>query len=388
MTLTRSQPTAEINNLPSCDNHGSQHPHKILVIEDTEEVREIIRATLEFEGFQILEAEDGYSGTQAARAELPDLILCDINMPQLDGYDTLARLRRESATASIPFVFLTGVADRNNHRRGMESGADDYLTKPFTAGELIAAVNTRLAKQEALKKDTEKQLDELCGNIRIALPHELRTPLNGIVGISSFLQEEYASLSPEEVLENAGHINTAAMRLHRLIENFLVCAQLELYAKNPHQRQNLKNHPNLDIQDILESTPRELARIQKRDPDLHLDLQARHVATPAEHAKKIVEEVVDNAFKFSRPGTPVHVATSRHDGEFCLAVTNHGRGLTPEQINRIGLHRQFERHVYEQQGAGMGLGIVRKMAELVDGRLVIESTPGQETHVRVFLPVH
>ena len=160
---------------------------KVLVIDDTSEIRMIIDETLNMFGFFTLMAEDGETGIELARQQLPDLIICDVNMPKLDGFGTLARLREDERTAGIPFMFLSGAIERPNVRRGMEMGADDYLTKPFTPSELLAAVNARLEKQAEIERKSEKKLDELRGKMTLALPHELRTPLNGIIGLAQIL---------------------------------------------------------------------------------------------------------------------------------------------------------------------------------------------------------
>src|SRR6266542_3704525 len=119
---------------------------KVLVIDDSPEIRMIIEETLGMFGFKTVLAEDGESGVATAKAERPDLIICDVNMPKMDGFTTFIKLREAESTASIPFMFLSGAVDRPQVRRGMELGADDYLTKPFTPSELLAAVNARLEK--------------------------------------------------------------------------------------------------------------------------------------------------------------------------------------------------------------------------------------------------
>src|SRR6516164_2331497 len=124
----------------------------VLVIDDSPEINDLIGETLKLHGYEVLIAEDGLAGVQLAQQHLPDLILCDVNMPQLDGYATLTALRQHSTTATIPFIFLTGIADKGNIRQGMELGADDYITKPFTIGEHIAAVKARLEKQAAITR--------------------------------------------------------------------------------------------------------------------------------------------------------------------------------------------------------------------------------------------
>jgi DNA-binding response OmpR family regulator len=122
---------------------------KILVIEDDRVIRENILKLLKAEGFDVTGAENGALGLNAAVSSLPDVILCDVMMPQLDGYGVLAALRSHPVTATVPFVFLTGKADRSEVRQGMELGADDYLTKPFTKAELVGAISSRLKKQAA-----------------------------------------------------------------------------------------------------------------------------------------------------------------------------------------------------------------------------------------------
>lgn len=123
---------------------------KILIIEDEVQIRENIQQILELSGFEAYTAYDGKAGLELVKTSPPDLILCDIMMPELDGYDVLSALRQEPATASIPVIFLTAKADRVDLRRGMELGADDYLTKPFETDELLRAISARLERQTML----------------------------------------------------------------------------------------------------------------------------------------------------------------------------------------------------------------------------------------------
>jgi len=130
---------------------------KILVIEDEQTVRESILDLLEAEGFSGIGGENGNVGLQLARDNHPDLILCDVQMPDLDGYSVLSNLRQATNTADIPFIFLTARGAKADIRYGMELGADDYLTKPCTATELLGAISGRLAKQAALLERHNKQ---------------------------------------------------------------------------------------------------------------------------------------------------------------------------------------------------------------------------------------
>lgn len=144
---------------------------KILVIEDEPTVRANILELLEAEDFHAIGAENGFIGALWAREHLPELIICDVMMPELDGYGVLTVLRQDPVTATIPFIFLTAKADKVDLRQGMELGADDYLTKPFTSDELLGAIASRFAKQEIVMqqytsehqraKELQQQVEEL-----------------------------------------------------------------------------------------------------------------------------------------------------------------------------------------------------------------------------------
>ena len=125
---------------------------KILVIEDETLTRDMFRDCLEAEGFQTLGAKDGLTGVGLARQHLPNLVLCDIIMPKLDGYEVLNQLRQDTTTAAIPFVFITAKTGKADRRQGMSLGADDYLTKPSTVEELLEVVSVRLRKNAVLEQ--------------------------------------------------------------------------------------------------------------------------------------------------------------------------------------------------------------------------------------------
>lgn len=134
---------------------------KILLIEDNLEMRENTQEILEFANFEVLTAENGKLGIQMARDHAPDLILCDIMMPEMDGYGVLYLLNKDPKTAGIPFIFLTAKADKSDRRKGMNLGADDYLTKPYDEIELLDAIESRFKRSEIIKKDFPNDLSGL-----------------------------------------------------------------------------------------------------------------------------------------------------------------------------------------------------------------------------------
>jgi two-component system sensor histidine kinase/response regulator len=348
---------------------------KILVIEDTPAMRDLIIDTLALKDFECVSAEDGLSGIEAARTHQPDLVICDIHMPRMDGYGVLESIRSEPAMSTMPFIFLSGAAERNNIRKGMELGADDYLTKPFTIQELIASVSTQFEKQAIIQRQSDKRLEELRGNITMALPHELRTPLNGILGLSSMLLEDYHSMNEEEVQENLKFIHVSASRLHRLIENFLVYAQVELMFADPSKMASLNRSDSYPVEQLLTAWGEEIANEHNRPDDLQLNLLPCTCSIPNENLKKIFIELLDNAFKFSDDGKKVSVEAFKEQKTLHIRIMDQGRGLTPDQIARVGAHMQFNREFYEQQGAGMGLIISKRLVEMHGGSFKIQSEP-------------
>jgi len=360
---------------------------KILVIEDEEAIRENLLELLNGENFEAIAVENGCKGVQLAKEKIPDLIICDISMPELDGYGVLEALRSEPATAMIPFIFLTALADKANNRKGMELGADDYLTKPCRPVELLNAIDTRLKKQAAINQQQSQKLEELRSSITFSLPHELRTPLNGILGFSELILTELNTLESEEIKEMVEQIQASGQRLYRLIQNFLLYAELELIATNSERIKALQNYQTDNIDSLISDQARQQLKQAQREVDLHLQLEDTQLNISPIRLKKMVEELVDNACKFSVPGTPINLISQVNSNSFILSVSDKGRGMKPEQIDNLGAYMQFERKLYEQQGSGLGLIIAKRIAELHGGSLTIESIPDQQTTVRVVLPI-
>lgn len=299
---------------------------KILVIEDEPSVLANILKILEFENYQASGAENGLSGLTMAQEILPDLIICDVMMPGMDGYAVLAKLRQDHLTATIPFIFLTARADRLEQRQGMEMGADDYITKPFTRKELLSAIDIRLKKQEIIHNKSQEKLDELRTSIARALPHEFRSPLNGILGLSEILINEYETIERNELLELVQEIYNSGQRLHKLIQNTLLYAELELAESNLDKIKLLQGNMS-SIKDMISHIAIKKATLENRENDLILEINDGAVCISETNLEKILEELLDNAFKFSSSGHTVRIIT-RFDNMFHLYVIDKGRGMT------------------------------------------------------------
>lgn len=148
---------------------------KILIIEDQPQMRRNLATILEMEGFEVSVAEDGNAGVTRARESKPDLIICDVMMPELDGYGVLQKLRSEKTTATIPFIFLTAKGEKIDQRTGMNLGADDYLTKPVARADLLASVKVRLERRNAHEAELESAKSSAGFNPNFESPKRLES---------------------------------------------------------------------------------------------------------------------------------------------------------------------------------------------------------------------
>jgi len=360
---------------------------RILVIDDEALFREATTIALQRKGYETHEAGDGVDGGEVARRVLPDLIICDVNMERLDGYGLLANLRKDPATATIPFILMTGMSDAAGMRRGMELGADDYLPKPFTAPQLFSAVEARLAKHQVLKQSAEKKLAHLRANLSLALPHEMITPLNGIFGLAEILKTEAASLSIQEIADYGNTILQSAERLHRTVQNFLLFGKLEIQASDGDTLRSLRRQVTAEVPALIETRARRLAKNAGRLPDVSLRLTDGRAAIGSDLLTKLVDELIDNALKFSESGSPIRISSEIKDQKIVVAVSDRGCGMSADDVASIGAYSQFHRDNREQQGSGLGLAIVGRIAELHNGTLRVQSQAGAGTTVSVTLPL-
>lgn len=355
---------------------------RVLVIEDEESIRENVRDLLEAEGFDVVTADDGVAGVAAAFEDRPDLILCDIMMPGLDGYEVLEQVRANPDLGLTPFVFLTALADRSDVRKGMSVGADDFVTKPFASEELLSAVRARLGRQERVGDKLQAEMRTLRDSMSLALPHELRTPLTAIVAGAALLESRVDQLGADDLRRLAELMRVSAERLERLIENYLLFAELEGVA-SPARGGGSLGWGSPEAATTVHEAVARVAALHGRSDDLAVDMEPASLRMSGEHLAKMATELADNAFKFSEPGEAVRVEGRRDPDGYAIVFADGGCGMVADQIARVGAFMQFGRDEREQQGSGLGLTIARRLAEAHGGLVRIESAPGTGTTVTV-----
>jgi PAS domain S-box-containing protein len=233
-----------------------------------------------------------------------------------------------------------------------------------------------------------KRAEQLRSSISLSLSHELNTPLNGIMGVVDLLQADADTMGPAELKELVGMIQTSARRLDRQVSRNLEYAQLEMLgAASAYQPTAERAEGTTAPSALVRSVAEKVAVEHQRRAELALDVADATVLLAPSWLRRLMTELVDNAFKFSAPGLPVRVTGVLHPGRFELSVQDAGRAMTPEQVASVGAFVQFERGRHAQEGTGLGLYLARRIAELHGGTLSLDSTPGRGTTVTVVLPV-
>ena len=360
---------------------------RILCIEDDPQMRLIVGMALEGAGYEMEEAADGKQGLDRAMENVPDLILCDINMPGMNGFETLEELRKHKSTSYIPFIFMTGESPRKYLRKGMNLGADDFIMKPIDMEDLIKAVQIRLQEVDRNKEETQKAVANLSESITRALPHELRTPMTGILGLAELLKVQAGEMTPSDVKDLAELLFTSAVRMNLTLEKFWIHTQCLLLPNDNEKLSASRQTGTKNADLIIRRVAEELALSHKRSADLTLNLVPLSVAISERYFEQVVSQIIENAFKFSIEGTSVSISTAVKNTLGLILVKDHGRGMSEDQVQKIHAFMQFDRERQEQQGLGLGLMIAKRLLKIHDGKLEITSGLDQGTTLAITLPL-
>jgi two-component system, sensor histidine kinase and response regulator len=360
----------------------------IVVIEDNPGIRQGLQDLLELNGHRVITAGDGAAGLALVNRQV-DLIICDIGLPGINGYEVIARLQQDEASSSIPFIFLTAREDREDHRRAMVLGADDYITKPFTEQEILDAIAARVRRQQPLRTRLSSLMAQQQQQATARWSHELLTPLNCILGGLLLIESEIGTSSKEEIKEALGFIRCGAERQLALAHKLIMYHDLEQRraAMLAGDTACVPRH-EMELVPIVERAARKKAADLAHGADLELDLEPVTLWFCPQLVAALVTELVENACRFSAADQPIAIRGRRHKATYTVQVVDRGIGLEPSQIERIAPFVQFDRRQHEQQGLGLGLAIVRNIVALTGGRLSIAGNPdGVGLRVDLSLPI-
>ncbi len=344
---------------------------KILIVEDDPGMRASLKELLEMSGHQVMTGEDGRQGLELA-AQGPEFIFCDVDMPHLDGHGLLAEIKKMPGVCDVPFVFLTGQNQRHELRAGMTLGADDYITKPYSSNDILAAIATRTKRHGRLREQLKVLTERHRREVHAQWSHELLTPLNAVLGSLDLLESEAESISRAELKEFLGFIREGAERQERLSRKLISYFSLEQLVNSP----TSGSTGRCDAAVAIATDANRAARLRKRETDLGISAEPGEVTVQEQWLTLAVAEVVDNAAIFSVSGSPITVTGIRNDASYRLTIADQGPGLALEQLAHVGAFTQFDRKIREQQGLGLGLAIARLAAKLAGGELVLNAGAG------------
>jgi two-component system, sensor histidine kinase and response regulator len=367
---------------------------KILVIEDEAAIREEVADWLQFEGYEVIEAENGRFGIQAAIQHQPDLIISDIRMPEMDGYTVLLEIRANPKSSHIPFIFLTASAARESFRKGMDLGADDYLTKPFSHSEIMNAVHSRLEKQTQMQHLAREQVElleqsleeerhkrQLRARMTAMFAHDFRNPLTVILSSAYLLKSYENDPEPERRQVKVEQIANSARQLMQMLDDMMLAIRLE--------NGRFEYFPELtDISEQTESIVEEFRQAQGAAHHLTLDAEA-HIAlwTDARLVRQIVSNLLSNAIKYSPPGSDITVRLQKTDGMVALSVQDNGIGISEEDISLLFEPFHRSQTTKSVPGSGIGLVIVQQAVEFCGGTIDVTSKMNEGSTFTVQLPI-
>jgi two-component system sensor histidine kinase/response regulator len=302
-------------------------------------------------------------------------------MPGTDGRTVLQALREDATLGATQVVLMTGHIETFTSRPSMDLGADDFLEKPFTYAAFSRCVSARLRRAHVHWRVENRLIADLRANLRSTLPHEFFTPLAGILGLVQVLRGDLRQLREDELSDILDGIERSGWRLHRTLKNYL--AILDLDSGDVSQNARAAEVLPATVKEVIATQVETTSKRHGREGDVSVSVEPCLLPGDIRSLATVVEELVGNACEFSRKGSPVGVVLS---AEGVFSVTDRGRGMTPEQIARIGSFHQFDRDKFDQQGLGLGLVLVQKLTAKVGWAFSLESRPHEGTTVTLRFP--
>ena len=363
--------------------------YKILIVDDVVSNVLLLKILLTNEKFQVCTANNGTTCIEMARKEHPDLILLDVMMPDMNGFDTATVLKKEEGTKDIPIIFLTALNTPQDLVHGFQVGASDFLTKPFNKEELVMRVTQQISLVAA-KRIIEKQNQELRATLTnrdkmySVIAHDLRSPM---ASIRMVLNLVVASASPEtvgpELYTLLDQANRESEEVHDLLDNLLK------WTKSQTGRLTVVKQ-DLDLNDIIPGVVEifEAIAYTKR---IKLDLQKTEaplvVNADNDMLKTVVRNFLSNAIKFSPEDSSIEIIMAPEGDMAKVSVRDHGVGIAADRIENIFHKGETTYGTGGEEGSGLGLQLCQDFARKNGGDCTVESVEGQGSTFSVLIPL-
>ncbi|KOR30395.1 hypothetical protein TI04_06005 [Achromatium sp. WMS2] len=354
---------------------------KILVVDDMPENLQVIAKTLENTGYEMRFAEEGTSALLMVKETSFDLILLDVMMPNMDGFEVCRHLKSDPTTASIPVIFITAKTDTASVVTGFAVGGVDYVTKPVQVDELRARVDTHLRLR--MREQELRRLSATKDRFVSIVAHDLKTPLGGIQGFVSLLNKQFDDLSTVEIRESISLIGDAVENVTALIENLLSWSSLQVGAVT-YNPSNFELSPV--VVDVVNSFSGDLEHkqieVSIKVPD---DIW---VYADIEMVEAVLRNLVSNGIKFGHRHGLIRLVALKQGKQVLFAVEDNGCGISEDNCSRLFMLDSSVKQTgtYGEIGTGMGLILSKEYVERHGGKIWLESQKDRGTKVYFTLP--
>ena len=363
------------------EHSGSSSPPLILAVDDEARNLQLLGNLLSQEGYRLLFAKSGALALELVKEHQPDLILLDIMMPGMDGFEVCRKLHQDPEFAHLPIIFLTAKAESEDIVEGFDSGGQDYLLKPFRSKELLIRIRTHLklkrVEEELRRANGElKKINANQTQLFSIIAHDLRHPFAVLKGIASMFEYDPDTFGKEDLREIISELIKDANRVSELLEHLLEWASLQM---------DRVNFTPLEVKlyDIGENVFRSVELLAKhKHIALHNQFpQGLNVVVDLPMVTAIVRNLVTNSIKFTPRGGKITILAADRPGEVEVCVCDTGVGMTLKQIQKlfnVGEHVATY-GTEEEKGSGFGLLLCQQFVERHGGNIRVESTPGAGT---------
>ena len=363
--------------------------YKILIVDDVVSNVLLLKILLTNEKFQVCTANNGTTCIEMAKSEHPDLILLDVMMPDISGFDTAIILKKDETTKDIPIIFLTALNTPQDLVKGFQVGANDFLTKPFNKEELVMRVMQQISLVAA-KRIIEKQNAELRATLSnrdkmySVIAHDLRSPMASIRMVLNLLvQSTTAETVGQETYMLLDQANRESEEVHDLLDNLLK------WTKSQTGRLSVVKQ-DLDLNDIIPGVV-DIFEVIAQTKNIKLDLQGVDekliVVADNDMLKTVVRNFMSNAIKFSPEGSSIEIIMKK-DGDFAkVSVCDHGVGIAADRLATIFHKGETTYGTGGEEGSGLGLQLCQDFALKNGGECMVESVEGQGSTFSVLIPL-
>lgn len=364
----------------------------ILLVEDNPEILESLAEILQTQDYWVETAMNGQEAFQKLDSlnRIPDLVVSDIKMPIMDGYEFLEKVRRNDTYYRIPFIFLTALGEEDQIRYGWDKGVDAYIVKPFNLDSLLSTIRNRITRHSEIQEMAERQIARTRNVLLKVLSHELRTPLTYVMSGLDLLREslEWMGVDISNVEDIMDVMDSGTTRLFRVASQTsllgeIMTGHLAAHWDDIGQVVSLRAVTQQALEEVSSfADTKEIVFEKEYESDASI-FAIQNILYRG------VYEILRNAVQYSEAGSTVTIRIYEKDGEGIIEIEDQGMGIRAEDIDHIWkVMEQSERDTNEQQGIGLGMTIAKGVFEIHGGDAVVESQYGSGTTVWLTLPIY